>query len=141
LRPGLNRANAFGAFMQRLLWVCLCGALGTGVRYLLGLWAGQRFSGAFPFGTLIVNLAGCFLIALVLRLSMSMASFPAGLRVALTTGFLGGLTTYSAFNFETTSLWLDGARRAALLNFGVTTAGCLIAGLLGLALASKWVGG
>ena len=127
--------------MQRFLWVCLAGALGTGLRYVIGLWAGQRFAASFPSGTLIVNLVGCFLIAVIMQVALRVASFPPGLRVVLTTGFIGGLTTYSAFNYETTRLWIDGTRRIALLNFGVTVVGCLIAGLLGLALARKLVGG
>ena len=88
--------------MQRLFWVCFAGALGTGVRYLIGIWAGQRFESAYPVATLMVNLVGCFLIAIVMQLSLHLGSFPPGLRVVLTTGFMGGLTTYSAFNYETT---------------------------------------
>ena len=126
--------------MQRLLWICLAGAIGTGTRYLIGLWAGQRFAGAFPVATLTVNLIGCFLIAIVMHLSLHMAAFPPGLRLVLTTGFMGGLTTYSAFNYETTKLWIDGTRRVALLNFGATAVGCLVAGLLGLALARRLIG-
>ena len=49
--------------MDRFFWICLAGAAGTGARYLVALWAAQRFGTAFPLGTLIVNLAGCFAIA------------------------------------------------------------------------------
>ena len=49
--------------MERLLWICLAGAIGTGARYLIALWAAQRFGSAFPHGTLIVNPIGCFAIA------------------------------------------------------------------------------
>ncbi len=127
--------------MLRLLWVCIAGAVGTGARYLLGLWAGQRFDMTFPIATLIVNVVGCFLIAAVVQASVQMTAFPPALRVVLTTGFMGGLTTYSAFNFETTKLWLDGARRLALLNFGLTTVACLVSGLLGLILVRRLLGG
>jgi CrcB protein len=126
--------------MQRLLWVCLAGAVGTGTRYLVALWVGQRFDTNFPVATLIVNLVGCFLIAVVLQASLLVTGFSPDLRVVLTTGFMGGLTTYSAFNFETTTLWLTGARRAALLNFGLTTVGCVCAGMLGLLLARRLFG-
>ena len=51
--------------MERFLWICLGGAAGSGARYLVALWAGQRFGSSFPYGTLIVNLAGCFAIAAV----------------------------------------------------------------------------
>ena len=121
--------------MERLLWICLAGALGTGTRYLLGLWAGERFGTGFPYGTLLVNVLGCFLIALVMQTALSRAAFPPTVRLALTTGFLGGLTTYSSFAFETTKLAQDGARGAALVNFAVTTGACFAAVLLGLAVA------
>lgn len=126
--------------MQRLLWVCLAGAVGTGTRYLLALWAGQRFDTYFPVATLIVNVVGCFLIAVVIQTSLQVSGFSPDLRVILTTGFMGGLTTYSAFNYETTNLWLSGARRLALLNFSLTTVGCLLSGLLGLLLARRLFG-
>lgn len=117
---------------ERLLWICLAGALGTGARYLIGLWAVQRFGPAFPYGTLIVNVSGCFLIAAILQVTLNVAAFPPTLRLALTTGFLGGLTTYSSFAYETTQLFQSGSSSAALLNFGVTTLVCFGAVVLGL---------
>jgi len=59
------------------------------------------------------------------------------LRFAITTGFLGGLTTYSSFNYETTSLLRAGAVGTAALNFGATMFGCFLAGVVGLALAKR----
>lgn len=119
--------------MQRLLWVCFAGAIGAGTRYLVSVWAARRFGDAFPVGTLLVNVAGCFLMGLVMQASVSLASFPLGLRVALTSGFLGGLTTYSAFAYETTKLAQDGTRGVALVNLAATTAACFVAVVLGLA--------
>lgn len=121
--------------MERFVWICLAGALGTGTRYLVGLWAAQRFGPGFPYGTLIVNIAGCFLIAVVMQLAVQIATFPPSLRMALTTGFMGGLTTYSTFAYETTQLARDGARGNALANFGITTTACFVAVLLGFATA------
>ena len=126
--------------MERLLWICLAGALGTGARYLVGVWAGQRLGTSFPYGTLIVNVTGCFLIAAVMQTALNMATFPPTLRLALTTGFMGGFTTYSSFAYETTKLAQDGALSAALLNFGLTTLACFAAILLGLALAHRLTG-
>jgi CrcB protein len=117
---------------QRVLWICLAGALGTGARYLITLWATQRFGSAFPLGTLIVNVVGCFLIAAVLEGVAASATFSPTLRLALTTGFMGGLTTYSSFAYETTALFRGGSSAAALANISVTTLACFLAILLGL---------
>jgi CrcB protein len=127
--------------MERLLWICVAGALGTGTRYLVGLWAGQKLGVSFPYGTLIVNVAGCFLIAAVMQVAMTVATFPPNLRIALTTGYLGGLTTYSSFMWETTTLAREGARGAALGNFVVTTVACFAAVLLGVAAARLFIEG
>jgi fluoride exporter len=127
--------------MERLFWICFAGALGTGTRYLVGLWAGQRLGSAFPYGTLIVNVAGCFLIALIMHVALHAATFPPTLQLSLTTGFLGGLTTYSSFNYETTRLLQVGSLRGALLNYGLTTVLCFGAGLLGLAVGKRLVSG
>lgn len=123
--------------MGRFLLVCGAGALGCGTRYLISLWIGAR---AFPIATLAVNLVGSFAIALVLELSLRIADFPPNLRLALATGFLGGLTTYSSFNYESTALLQTGQLLRALLYLGATVIGCFGAGLLGLALARKLAG-
>lgn len=121
--------------MERIFWICLAGALGTGVRHLVWVWAAQRFGPTLPYGTLIVNVVGCFLIAAVMQASIDLVAFPPTLRLALTTGFLGGLTTYSTFAFETVKLAREGARGSALSNFALTTLLCFGAILLGLAAA------
>jgi CrcB protein len=59
--------------MERFIWICLAGAAGTGARYLIALWAAQRFGSAFPVGTLIVNLTGCFAIAAVMYADLGQA--------------------------------------------------------------------
>jgi CrcB protein len=120
----------------RFLIVCGAGALGCGIRYLVSMWAGERIGTTFPYGTLIVNLVGSFLMALAMELSLRLVDFPPNLRLAITTGFMGGLTTYSAFNYESSTLVLDGNLRG-LANVGVTLVGCFGMGLLGLLLARK----
>lgn len=117
--------------VERLLWICLAGALGTGARYLVGLWAAQRLGTTFPYGTLLVNLLGCFLIAAIVQVALNVATFSPTLRLALTTGLLGGFTTYSSFAYETTQLFQTGSSGAAIANFGITTLGCFGAVLLG----------
>jgi CrcB protein len=117
--------------MERLLWICVGGAAGTAARYGVGLWASGRFGGAFPIGTIAVNLVGCFAITLVMSIATA-HGWPATLRMAITIGFLGGFTTYSSFNYETSRLVLDGASITAVLNVLVTMLGGLLAGWLGL---------
>jgi fluoride exporter len=126
--------------MERFFWVCLAGAVGTAVRYLVGLWATQRLGTSFPYGTFIVNFTGCFLIALVMQTALNVAEFPLTLRVALTTGFMGGLTTYSSFAFETTMLAQNGERGAAIANFVGTTTACFAAVILGSMLSNRLTG-
>ena len=89
--------------MDRFFWICFAGAAGVGTRYLVAIWAAQRFGSAFPYGTLIVNLLGCFSIAALMHAALALGWSP-NLRAALTIGFIGGLTTYSSFNYETMRL-------------------------------------
>lgn len=120
--------------MVRVLLVFGAGGAGCVARYLVGQWIGPR---AFPYATLIVNLVGSFLIALILEASLRVSSFSPHLRLALTTGFMGGLTTYSSFNYETTTLAAQGSTGRALINVGATLIGCVLAGLAGLWLARR----
>lgn len=125
--------------MERFLWICLAGAAGTGARYLVALWAARRLGSAFPYGTLIVNLFGCFAIAAVMQVALTLSWSPT-VRSAITIGFIGGLTTYSSFNYETTRLIEEGAVGAAALNAAVTVVGAFVAGWLGLLTAKQLLG-
>lgn len=126
--------------MTRVVLIGLAGALGTLSRYGVGLWAGRMLGTSFPHGTLIVNVAGCFLIALVSQLALSTTLISPTLRLTLTTGFIGGLTTYSSFNYETTNLLRERGLAAGLANVAVTLLGCFAAGMLGLWVARRLVG-
>jgi CrcB protein len=125
--------------MERLFWICLAGAAGTGTRYLIALWAAQRIGSTFPHGTLIVNLAGCFLIAAVMHAALTLG-WSANVRAALTIGFVGGLTTYSSFNYETMRLLEEGAPAMAVVNLALTVIGGFGAGWLGIVTAREVLG-
>jgi fluoride exporter len=129
----------FDSFPLRLLFICLAGAFGTGTRYLVGLGAARSLGAGLPYGTLIVNVVGCFLIAAISQLAISTTLISPTLRLTLTTGFMGGLTTYSSFNFETTRLLEERAWVAGAINFGATIVGCFVAGLFGLFVARRIV--
>ncbi|HVV88069.1 MAG TPA: fluoride efflux transporter CrcB [Kofleriaceae bacterium] len=125
--------------MERFLLVCAGSAAGGGTRYLVSLWAGARLGAGFPYGTLIVNVAGCLVITLVMHVALA-GALSANLRFLLTTGFCGGLTTYSTFDYETTKLVQEGRYTAAAMNVGVTMVLCFAVGLLGFAVARRIVG-
>jgi CrcB protein len=118
--------------MARLLWICLGGAVGTGARYLLSIGIFRLTGPGFPYGTLAVNVLGSFLLGLLMHLSATTESFPPTLRLALTTGVMGGFTTYSTFNQETLGFLREDAWGLGFAYLAITVAGCLLAGLLGL---------
>jgi len=118
--------------MSRFLLVCLGGAAGSGARYLVGLGAVRLLGAVFPWGTLAVNVVGCFFIAVVMDLSIHYRVVPEEMRILLTAGVLGGFTTYSSFNYELLVQLGRGLYGTAALYFLATTAGCFAAGVLGI---------
>jgi fluoride exporter len=126
--------------VARFFWICVGGAVGTGARYLVTLWAVRTWGLGFPAGTLAVNLAGSFLLGFLMHLASMTQWMPPVVRLALTTGAMGGFTTYSTFNYETTDLLRAGAWSYALLNVASTLIGCLAAGVAGMLLARTLLG-
>ena len=127
--------------MIQVLLIGLGGAIGTLVRYGVGLWAAKALGTGFPYATLIVNIAGCFFITLVAHTALATTLISPTMRLTLMTGFMGGLTTYSSFDFETTNLLRQGSWWLAGVNVAVTLVLCFAAGLAGLGLAKKMFGG
>lgn len=126
--------------MARFLWICLGGAAGTGARYWLSGWA-QRHAGiGFPVGTLAVNVIGSFAIGVLMEIGVAGGMLPPTVRLALTTGVIGGFTTYSTFNYETIESLRSGAWAIAAANVLVTVFVCLAAGGAGLGLGRWWIG-
>jgi CrcB protein len=126
--------------MLRFFLICFGGAIGTAARYLTALWAANALGTTFPFGTLIVNLTGSFLLAFVMHVSTATELISPDVRATLTTGVMGGFTTYSTFNYETTIYFREGAWFLGAVNITATVVGCLAAGIAGLALARLAVG-
>jgi CrcB protein len=103
--------------LNRILLIALGGATGSVARYWMsGLVQTLARSETFPFGTLAVNVLGCFVIGLLSYLADSRGAFTADTRAFLTVGLLGGFTTFSAFGNETINLLLDAERWLASLN-------------------------
>jgi CrcB protein len=126
--------------MEKLMAVCLGGAVGSGVRYLLSGWVARAFPSAFPWGTMTVNAAGSFLLAMLMVIGLTTEALSPVWRIALTTGVMGGFTTYSTFNYETTELLREGATGLALANIAGTVLVCLLFGLIGFAAGRMLVG-
>lgn len=111
-----------------------CGAfLGACLRYLLGVWLNPIFPD-IPFGTLAANLLGGLLMGLVLGAFVQFQSLSPEARLFVTTGFLGGLTTFSTFSGETVTLLLRGQYGWAAVIVGVHVLGTLAMTLAGFAL-------
>jgi fluoride exporter len=119
--------------VERALLITFGGAIGTLLRYLTSLAAARWLGAEFPYGTLIVNLSGAFIIGLVQQLGADEALLiPDNQRLFLTTGMMGGLTTYSTFSYETVRLMESGAWHLAWINVIVTTVICLSLCFLGV---------
>lgn len=111
------------------LLLAAAGAAGTLARHALGGWVHGWAGLAFPWGTLLVNLCGSFLLGLAMRVGESLAA-PTEVRGMVTIGFCGAFTTFSTFTLETVELLAQGAwARAALY-----AAGSLVLGLIALSL-------
>ena len=121
--------------LARILVVGAGGFLGAVARYGLGGLVHRAYGGAFPLGTLLVNVAGCLAIGVVVTLVEEREVFGAHARMFLTIGLLGAFTTFSAFGHETLRLARDGAWAAAALNVGANVALGLAAVVGGCALA------
>jgi CrcB protein len=109
--------------------------LGANARFLVGGWVADRLGAAFPYGTLLVNVSGSFLIGVVLTLVTERAIGPWWVRPALAIGFLGSYTTFSTFSYETLQLVEGGGLVAAGANIAVSVAAALIGVYLGTTLA------
>ena len=111
--------------MKPVLLVALGGALGSVLRYLTGVVAARWLGLEFPWGTLIVNLVGSFLIGVVNELASDAFTLSPEARLFLAAGVMGGLTTYSTFSYETVRLMEAQAWTSAWINVVVTTAICV----------------
>lgn len=133
LRRLIRKVNSKS--VQTFLIISLGAILGANCRYWLGGWAAQRFGAAFPYGNLIINLSGSFILGLFMTLITDRFLVDPQWRVLVTIGFLGSYTTFSSYTYESVNLILSGQPWLGLLNlFGSSFSGGL-AVLLGI-----WLG-
>ncbi|RMH58759.1 MAG: fluoride efflux transporter CrcB [Candidatus Hydrogenedentota bacterium] len=120
---------------QTLLAVALGSAGGGAARFLLAGWVQQYSGTGFPWGTFAVNVLGSFLLGFLAVYSLERTVWSPLVRFSLTTGFLGGFTTFSTFTYETARLAQDGYLLRAFSNISLSLVAGIGAAFLGIAAA------
>ena len=123
---------------MKTLLIALFGAIGTLARYGLQGVVQLRMGSVFPYGTLLVNLSGCFLLGLLLQLMLNRMLVSADMRMAIAVGFFGGYTTFSSFGWETAKMLEDGEWWRAITYVGASVIAGLLLSVAGIRLANKF---
>lgn len=121
--------------MEIAFAVAVCGALGCLARYFVSGWVYGILGRGFPYGTFVVNIIGAYIIGLLMEFGLRSELIPPTLRMGLTIGFLGGLTTFSTFSYETFRLMEDGDFITATTNVILSVLVCLLFTWLGITTA------
>jgi fluoride exporter len=112
--------------MYKIALIGFAGLVGTLARYWLSGWADQRWAGTFPFGTVLVNAAGCFAIGVLFYATEERYVVDPAVRSAILVGFLGGFTTFSSFALQSFNLLKDREVFLATANILVSNLGGLL---------------
>jgi fluoride exporter len=141
--PALFRRAVLGrhARMLTIILIMLGAALGAAARFALAQWAAAHFGASFPYGTLLINISGSFLLGFIytILLRANPATAPLA-RAFLGVGLLGGYTTFSSFSYETSQLLLEGNLRGAIVNPLASVFGGIVVCVLGIALGNLVIG-
>ena len=121
--------------LRKIFMVMAGGSLGALSRYGIGLLSAKLWGTHFPWGTLVVNLAGCFLIGLIFALADRVRLLTPDVRLLLITGYLGALTTFSSFSLETVNAGRSGMQMLPLANVLINNVGGFFLTFFGL-----WLG-
>jgi CrcB protein len=122
----------------RLILIAVFGAAGTMARYGLQGFVQMRTSGTFPYGTLLINLTGCFLVGLIGQFTMNRMVISPDWRIAIGVGFFGGYTTFSSFGWETAKMLEDGEWLPATTYVAASVVAGLLLTMTGIRLANKF---
>jgi CrcB protein len=117
--------------MQKTIFIALAGLVGTLCRYWLSGLVARQYGETFPWGTMAVNLIGCFLAGAVFYITEERFLVSPMVRTVILIGFLGGFTTFSSYGLQTFTLLKDS-------EFGLATLNVVTSNLLGLLMV--WVG-
>jgi CrcB protein len=123
---------------MQLFYIGIFGGLGCVARFLASGWTHQLFGRSLPYGTLLVNIVGSFLLGLLMTFGLRGTLLPPELRIGLSVGFLGGFTTFSTFSYETIRLLEEGSLWQAGANILLNLLLCLFSALLGLMVARQF---
>ena len=121
--------------MLKIIAVAVGGSIGATARYLVSVWAAERFGADFPYGTLIVNVVGCFIIGIFMTVTTERFIVNPYWRLLITVGFVGGLTTFSSFSYETFRVLEDSNMIMALYNIGLNLLLGFVATWIGIGVA------
>jgi fluoride exporter len=122
----------------RLTLIAVFGAVGTLARYGLQGLVQVRTATTFPYGTLLVNLSGCFLLGLIGQFTLNRLVISPDWRVAIAVGLFGGYTTFSSFGWETAKMLEDGDWLHATAYVAISVAAGLLLSIAGIRLANRF---
>ena len=120
--------------IKNLIYIALGGAFGSALRYFIQYSIHKNFPNAFPYGTFLVNILGCFLVGLLISLFAKEKQMSEHLELLLIAGFCGGFTTFSTFAFEGNMLLTQGRTGHAFLYIGISVLAGMAVAYLGFKL-------
>ena len=119
------------------LSIAVFGSFGCLSRYLVSGWVYALVGRGLPYGTMFVNIVGSFLLGLLMEGSLRSTLMSPEVRIGITTGFMGGFTTFSTFSYETVRLLEEGSYMQAGANVLLNVTVCLVFAALGIYLARQ----
>jgi fluoride exporter len=134
----LRRSRWWKGPVLRLMLIAIFGAIGTLARYGLQGVVQIRTGSTFPYGTLLINLTGCFFLALIGQFTLNRLVISPDWRVAIAVGFFGGYTTFSSFGWETAKMLEDGEWLRATTYVTASVVAGLLLSVAGIRLANRF---
>lgn len=123
---------------MRIVLIALFGGAGTLARYGVQGLVQVRSGGTFPYGTLLVNLTGCFLLGLIAQFTLNHMVISPDWRMAIAVGLFGGFTTFSSFGWETAKMMEEGEWMRASIYVGASVIAGLFLSVAGIRLGNKF---
>jgi CrcB protein len=122
----------------RLTLIAVFGAIGTLTRYGLQGFVHASTGSMFPYGTLLINLTGCFFLGLIGQFTLNRMVISPDWRVAITVGLFGGYTTFSSFGWETAKMLEEGEWLPAATYVATSVVAGLLLSIAGIRLANRF---